>query len=119
MVTEKCSRLLGVSVAIFLMLAALGAGVVVWLRHESEQPQYTHFPLRDGAQQALLACAAGYARLDVTSDYPPVPIEWEADQAANVNATFRPLAVYAADGLRTSAVARAFEAFCKANHMWP
>ncbi len=45
-----------------LFVCALGAVCVLWVGHEAKEPAYTRFPLPNGSQQALLACAAGYAR---------------------------------------------------------
>ena len=102
-----------------VLLCVLFAGVALWANHEATAPSYTRFPLPNGSQQALLACAAGYTRLEIISDYPLGPIQEEADQAAGVDDKFEPLAALAGQGLSTVGTQRHFASFCISHHLWP
>ncbi|GEM_PF-3633775 len=102
--------------ALCLLLAVPGA--LLWARAEATQPAWTHFPLPNGRQQALLACSAGYA-LIVRDESPLSVVEQEAQQAARVDARFAPLVSAAASGLRTAASRSDFQSFCLEQHLWP
>jgi hypothetical protein len=101
-----------------VLVLCLVVGTVLWVNAEAVEPRLTHFPLKGGAQQALLACSAGYALLD-RSEAPISVVQNEADQAAQVDVEFLPLAVYAAQGLTIEGTQRDFTSFCVTHHMWP
>jgi hypothetical protein len=117
-VIYRVTKLRAVLLAGFALCALFGVAVL-WVEHEAKSPSYTSFPLRNGAQQALLSCAAGYARLDITATYPLAPIQEEASEAASVDSEFEPLATLASGGLTTPRSQKDFTLFCQSHRLWP
>lgn len=106
------------AVLVVVVTSLLVGATLLWVKAEAAQPKYTHFPLVNGTQQALMACSAGYALID-RDESPLSFVEEEADQAANIKREFDPLALSAAEGLQSARSRTSFVSFCRRHHLWP
>jgi len=99
------------TVIVLLSIATL------WLKSEAVEPTHYNFPLSDGGQPALLACAGAYDDLQ-EKGYLTL-LQTQADQAASINPAFRALAYDAAALSTTHPTDLKFVSFCKSHHLWP